>query len=253
MEQRNSNVEDFSVNVFSVTPCQSRAPRVQVSDGDKAGATLLFSGVFLVLVGITFTVMGWIKYYGTSDLEWTQLLGPILLSVGVTFVLISVCKFRMLTCKTCKQINESAAEAEQAPCGQSFVFTGINQPITFHGATVVQYIPPPYASPAQETVTMNTTCLPSLNNTQSTHPPNAATGTTPCPPQYYSIYPLDSAAFTGDENCPPYQRLDDEITRAEEHQGDLQDTLGADEVPDSIPPPSYDEIFPVENEDTSGH
>ncbi|XP_072372219.1 transmembrane protein 174 isoform X2 [Scyliorhinus torazame] len=213
MEQRSSNVDDFPVNVFSVTPCQPGAPGVQVSDGDKAGATLLFSGVFLVLVGITFTIMGWIKYYGTTYLEWTQLLGPILLSVGVTFVLIAVCKFRMLTCKTCKQINESTLETEQTPCGQSFVFTGINQPITFHGATVVQYIPPPYASPAQDGIAMNTTCLPSLNNSQCTNPPNGATGTTPCPPQYYTIYPLDSTTFTGDENCPPYQGPENEIIR----------------------------------------
>ncbi|XP_048383993.1 transmembrane protein 174 [Stegostoma tigrinum] len=250
MEQRSSNVEDFPVNVFSVTPCQPRTPGVQVSDGDKAGATLLFSGVFLVLVGITFTIMGWIKYYGTSDLEWTQLLGPILLSVGVTFVLIAVCKFRMLTCKTCKQINESALEIEQTPCGQSFVFTGINQPITFHGATVVQYIPPPYASPTQDGITMNTTRLQSLNNAQNTNPADGTTGTTPCPPQYYTIYPLDSTAFAGDDNCPPYQGPENEIIRSEESQDESEATLTADEVPDSIPPPSYDEIFPVVSEDT---
>uniref|UniRef100_A0A4W3HMK9 Transmembrane protein 174 n=1 Tax=Callorhinchus milii TaxID=7868 RepID=A0A4W3HMK9_CALMI len=245
MEHYSSNVEDFSVNVFSVTPCQPRSPGVQVSDGDKAGATLLFSGVFLVLVGITFTIMGWIKYYGTTQLEWTQLLGPILLSVGVTFVLIAVCKFRMLTCKTCKSMNESAEEAEQPPCGQSFVFTGINQPITFHGATVVQYIPPPYASPAQDGVTMNSARLPSANNSQSANPPSIVTGTVPCPPQYYTIFPLDSTAFTGDENCPPYQGPDADVIRAEGNQEDSQAVLIVNEVPDTVAPPSYEEIFSV--------
>nr|XP_025962612.1 transmembrane protein 174 isoform X2 [Dromaius novaehollandiae] len=44
MEQ-NNNVEDFSLNVFSVTPYQPNRSDVLVSDGDKAGATLLFSVV----------------------------------------------------------------------------------------------------------------------------------------------------------------------------------------------------------------
>ncbi|XP_071437476.1 transmembrane protein 174 isoform X2 [Pithys albifrons albifrons] len=44
MEQNNNNVEDFSLNVFSVTPCRPNRSDAQVSDGDKAGTTLLFSG-----------------------------------------------------------------------------------------------------------------------------------------------------------------------------------------------------------------
>ncbi|XDV20602.1 hypothetical protein PO909_025907 [Leuciscus waleckii] len=64
----------------------------QVSDGDKAGVTLLFSGVFLGLVGMTFTAMGWTNYNVSHSYEWTQLLGPVLLSVGGAFVLISICK-----------------------------------------------------------------------------------------------------------------------------------------------------------------
>ncbi|XP_071437474.1 transmembrane protein 174 isoform X1 [Pithys albifrons albifrons] len=45
MEQNNNNVEDFSLNVFSVTPCRPNRSDAQVSDGDKAGTTLLFSVV----------------------------------------------------------------------------------------------------------------------------------------------------------------------------------------------------------------
>ncbi|KAM6033904.1 transmembrane protein 174 isoform 2-T2 [Chlamydotis macqueenii] len=45
MEQNNNSVEDFSLNVFSVTPYQPNRSDVLVSDGDKAGATLLFSVV----------------------------------------------------------------------------------------------------------------------------------------------------------------------------------------------------------------
>lgn len=107
MEQGCSRLEDFPLNVFSVTPYTPHTADIQVSDDDKAGATLLFSGIFLGLVGVTFTIMGWIKYQG-SPFEWTQLLGPILLSVGVTFILIAVCKFKMLSCQWCKKVRRGS-------------------------------------------------------------------------------------------------------------------------------------------------
>ncbi|KAJ1209123.1 hypothetical protein NDU88_004501 [Pleurodeles waltl] len=198
MEQANNTVDNLSVNLFSVTPYPPGRTDIQVSDGDKAGATLLFSGVFLGLVGITFTVMGWIKYEGIAHFEWTQLLGPILLSVGVTFALIAVCKFKMLTCKSCKQNDDRASEGEQAPSGQSFVFTGINQPITFHGATVVQYIPPPHA--AQDGMAVSPACLrPVRSSPRSVVSTRVPSATTTGPPQYYSIFPLDNPAFIEEE------------------------------------------------------
>ncbi|KAM8959392.1 transmembrane protein 174 [Lycaon pictus] len=190
MEQAGSHVEDLPLNVFSVTPYTPSTADLQVSDDDKAGATLLFSGIFLGLVGITFTVMGWIKYQGVSHFEWTQLLGPILLSVGVTFILIAVCKFKMLSCQVCREGEERAPDAEQTAGGQSFVFTGINQPITFHGATVVQYIPPPYGS--QEPLGVNATFL----------QPGSPCSPAPGPPHYYTIYPADNAVFVGDQGGP---------------------------------------------------
>uniref|UniRef100_A0A8C7TJQ6 Transmembrane protein 174 n=1 Tax=Oncorhynchus mykiss TaxID=8022 RepID=A0A8C7TJQ6_ONCMY len=126
---------------------------VSVSDGEKTGATLLFSGIFLDLVGMTFKVMGWLKYNVSRSFEWTQLLDPILLSVGGTFILISICMFRILSCRVCKPKDrgEEFSESLTIPGScQSIVFNGINQPIMFHKATVVQYIPSPYGFVTQE-------------------------------------------------------------------------------------------------------
>ncbi|NWJ01863.1 TM174 protein, partial [Crypturellus undulatus] len=242
MEQSNSNIEDFSLNVFSVTPYQPNRSDVMVSDGDKAGATLLFSGVFLGLVGITFTVMGWIKYDGITHLEWTQLLGPILLSVGVTFILIAVCKFNMLTCKSCKERDENTSDVDQTSSGQSFVFTGINQPITFHGATVVQYIPPPY--PSQEGIAVNPTYLHPVLNCCST----GSSGASPIPtldsPQFCSAYPLDNPAFTQDENHPAYLTEDTWTQRSEDSFDEPEEFL-EDYACSDLSPPRYEEIYPL--------
>ncbi|XP_028829602.1 transmembrane protein 174 [Denticeps clupeoides] len=101
-----------------------------VSDGDKAGATLLFSGIFLSLVGVTFTAMVWIDF--PARFEWTQLLGPILLSVGGTFALISVCKFRIVSCLP--------------PPGPPSVLGDIDQPVRLPRAAVARCLPPPCAS-----------------------------------------------------------------------------------------------------------
>lgn len=173
---------DLTLSVITSLPGppQGRVD-AQVSDGDKTGATLLFSGIFLALVGMTFTAMGWINYDVSLAFEWTQLLGPILLSVGGTFVLISVCKFRMLSCQACRQ-REDGGRAEDAEVAhsQSFVFTGINQPITFHRATVVQYIPPPYASVTQEQQV-------SVSS----------------PPLYCSVCPLESPALVSSDCLAP--------------------------------------------------
>ncbi|XP_072272353.1 transmembrane protein 174 isoform X2 [Pyxicephalus adspersus] len=194
MEQRNPPVDDFSFNVFSVTPFANSHP--EASDGDKAGATLLFSGIFLGLVGITFTAMGWVRRDDNHRFEWTQLLGPVLLSVGVTFALISVCKFKLLSCRPCKSNEEAALEADQLSAGQSFVFTGINQPITFHGATVVQYIPPPYSAQDANALTSSVT-PPVTGNTSSSStvvmPPPIF------PPEYHSIYAMENPAFVEED------------------------------------------------------
>ncbi|KAM6156530.1 transmembrane protein 174 [Erethizon dorsatum] len=240
MDPSNSHPDDFPLNVFSLTPYTPSTADIQVSDDDKAGATLLFSGIFLGLVGITFTVMGWIKYQGVSHFEWTQLLGPILLSVGVTFILIAVCKFKMLSCQLCKESEERVPDSEQTSGGQSFVFTGINQPITFHGATVVQYIPPPYGSP--EPMGMNTAYLQSMVNPCGLLPPGGAAGAMPSPPQYCTICPQDNAAFVeGDDSSSVPDGGNGRSSPGADGLGETQ--LGEEDHACFFSPPPYEEIY----------
>ncbi|XP_075710987.1 transmembrane protein 174 [Rhinoderma darwinii] len=229
MEQSNTPEDDFSLNVFSLPPYPNSQPDVQVSNRDKAGATLLFSGIFLGLVGITFTVMGWIRREGYQGFEWTQLLGPILLSVGVTFALISVCKFKMLTCKSCKGSNDTDVEPEQPQAGQSFVFTGINQPITFHGATVVQYIPPPYTT--HDAITRSSNASPPVPSNRTAGLVNVIPPPPIFPPQYSSIYPLENPAFVEDE----------ESSQSPDHERSPVSSHHHEHFP---LPPLYEDLFP---------
>ncbi|TRY96217.1 hypothetical protein DNTS_013739 [Danionella cerebrum] len=231
----NQTHSDPPVNVVSLVPSQTRSSsESQVSDGDKAGATLLFSGVFLGLVGITFTAMGWTNNTVSHKYDWTQLLGPILLSVGGTFVLISICKFRMLACLSCKKIDgEDSLDADPLPplSGPSFVFTRFNQPITFHSATVVQYIPPPYVEQDR--------CLGSSNGLHSNHQPLAVT--TSSPPQYYNVYPMGNPDFIpGEQNTTLEQPENRSFSlsvgeeKSCEREGDSDSACA---------PPAYDELF----------
>ncbi|XP_060091790.1 transmembrane protein 174 [Heteronotia binoei] len=237
--ERNSNpIEDYSINIFSIAMHQPDNSEAQVSDDNKTGATLLFSGVFLGLVGITFTVMGWAKYEGVSHFEWTQLLGLILLSVGVTFLLIAMSNFKMLTCKPCSEREEGTSGVDQT-CGQSFVFTGISQPITFHGATVVQYIP---SYPAQEGLGINSA---NFHQVCSNHGHPLSSGSIipdPNPPQYYNAYPLDNLAFSADEDHSACLAVD---TRSERSTDSFNEPKGAlfEDVYCDFSPPPYEKLF----------
>ncbi|XP_073535820.1 transmembrane protein 174 [Phyllobates terribilis] len=235
MEQNNPPVDDFSLNVFPLPPYPNSQPDVQVAERDKAGATLLFSGLFLGLVGVTFTVMGWIRRDGNQGFEWSQLLGPILLSVGVTFALISVCRFKMLACKFCKRSNETTVEPEQSSAGQSFVFTGINQPITFHGATVVQYIPPPYNT--HDVLPRSPDASPPISSNRSAGVVNGIV--LPIhPPQYCSIYPLENPAFIEDEESPssPDHERSPVSSHHHDHSTNVHWQTGS--------PPLYEDLYP---------
>ncbi|XP_066509253.1 transmembrane protein 174 [Hoplias malabaricus] len=230
--------DEYAVNMVSMMPGQApNRPDTQVSDGDKAGATLLFSGIFLSLVGMTFTVIGWINYEVSNSFEWQQLLGPILLSVGGTFVLISVCKFRMFSCQACKlQSDEGIPEVDMPPLsGPSFVFSGVNQPITFHRATVLQYIPPPYTS-----VVPDRGLAPVRY--QSSQQPLAVTLS--APPQYYSVYPMDNPAFSSDNDT---QERAAETREARIHN---QNEVEEEKAPENISPPLYEELYPPRSSDT---
>ncbi|XP_077087190.1 transmembrane protein 174 [Siphateles boraxobius] len=226
---------DAPVNVVSMMPSQApTSSDSQVSDGDKAGATLLFSGVFLGLVGMTFTAMGWTNYNVSHSYEWTQLLGPVLLSVGGTFVLISICKFRMLSCLSCKQNDgERTPETDPLPplSGPSFVFTRLNQPITFHKATVVQYIPPPYTSVVPDQ------SLGPVNGLHSSHQPLTVTVSTP--PQYYNVCPIENPSFISVEydNATAEQRENRNHGVTKEEDERKTSTTG------SASPPAYEELF----------
>ncbi|KAI7813460.1 putative transmembrane protein 174 [Triplophysa rosa] len=233
-----NSISNFDRSPSNVPVTPSRVPSCTdslVSDGDKAGATLLFSGAFLTLIGMTLTAMGWTKYNVNQSYEWTQLLGPILLSVGGMFVLISVCKFRMLSCQSCKQNDgERTSDTDPLPphSGPSFVFTGLNQPITFHRATVVQYIPPPYGSLIQDQ------SLGTADGLHSGHQPLAVTVNPP--PQYYSVYPMENLAFISgeyDNTAVEQKESRNPSSSGEEEEGKVNTADSASS------PPAYEDIF----------
>lgn len=130
------------------TPSPHHCSRdVSVLDGEKTGTTLLFTGVFLAIVGVIFTTMGWHNYLSNPTFEWTQLLGPILISVGGTFVLTSVCKFGIISCWPCRKPDDEAIVMpvmEQNSTRHSFTLNGINQPIVLHNSTAMLCLPPVY-------------------------------------------------------------------------------------------------------------
>lgn len=123
---------------------------VSVLSGEKTGAFLLFSGLFLLLAGVLFTNMGWQRYQADSGFQWSQLLGPILIAVGGTFMLTSVCRLTFNSLLPCVRSEGEAPAAEQAPGGHSLTLSGVNQQVMLCGGTAVLSIPPPYSFVNQE-------------------------------------------------------------------------------------------------------
>lgn len=132
-----SGPRDGLPQMVTTAPCPPRSD--SLLDGEKTGATLLFSGVFLTLVGVIFTTMGWQHYLVNPTFEWTQLLGPILISVGGTFMLTSLCRFL-----SCKPRDEEAPVMEQTSAGHSFTLSGVNQQVVLCGAAAMHRFPPVY-------------------------------------------------------------------------------------------------------------
>ncbi|XP_067107174.1 transmembrane protein 174 [Osmerus mordax] len=194
------------------------------SDSEKTGATLLFSGIFMTLVGMTFTAMGWLNLDHNHSQGWSQLMGPILLSVGGSFVFISICKFRLITCGGCSEQPDEDTDAtvEQIAPGQSFLFNSINQPIVFQGAAVMQYIPPPYASVTQDASPANAVAL-------------------NLPPRYYTVCPAENQGFNADDDITLSATTG---SRSREERLDNGKDSDDDCTSTRLPPPSYEDIYP---------
>lgn len=112
-------------------------------DGEKIGAILLFFGVLLVLAGVIFTTVD-------SPVQWTRFLGPILITVGGTFMLTSVCKLRVGSFLTCRRLDGEALAAEQISGGHSFTLSSVNQQVMLCGGRTVLNIPAVYNCANQE-------------------------------------------------------------------------------------------------------
>lgn len=125
-------------------------PSDSLLDGKKTGATLLVSGLFLILVGAIFTTMAWQRKLVSPTFEWLQRLGPILICAGGTFMLASICRLWIIPCLPCRQRVEETPVMEQIPTCHSFTLSGVNQPVVLCGATTVLYIPPVYDFVNQE-------------------------------------------------------------------------------------------------------
>lgn len=121
-----------------------------VLSGEKTGAFLLFSGLFLLLAGVLFTNMGWQRYHVDSAVQWSQLLGPILIAVGGTFMLTSVCRLTFSSLLPCWRSEGDASALEQASGGHSLTLSSVNQQVMLCGGTTVLSIPPPYSFVSQE-------------------------------------------------------------------------------------------------------
>ncbi|XP_063745115.1 uncharacterized protein tmem174 isoform X4 [Eleginops maclovinus] len=106
----------FQRPVMETSQVRNPALSDSLKYNEKSGVFLLFSGVFLGLAGLTFTTMGWYHYRENSKFGWTQLLGPVLISMGGTFMLTSFCRFGIVSCWPCRQLDEGAAEFQSGGC-----------------------------------------------------------------------------------------------------------------------------------------
>uniref|UniRef100_A0A8C6VNP8 Transmembrane protein 174 n=1 Tax=Naja naja TaxID=35670 RepID=A0A8C6VNP8_NAJNA len=229
MEQNHNTAEDTSTNEFPVSPCQPNHSENPASEDDKAGTALLFSGIFLGVIGITFTVIGWVKYEDVIHFEWTRLLGPTLLFMGVIFLLIAVCKFKIFSCNSCNQNEESPYNG---------LYTGIRQPTILHGAAMVPYLP----SPTHERVATNSANLQQLLNHSEFLPGSTSIISVLNHSHSDNVTPMGSSAFS-EENYSAYLTVDTISERSTNSLEEPEEILDEDLWNNSLPPP-YEKLFP---------
>ncbi|XP_015674916.1 transmembrane protein 174 [Protobothrops mucrosquamatus] len=234
MEQNHNTVEDISANGFFVSPCQPNHSEIPASDDDKAGGALLFSGIILGVIGITFTVIGWVKYEGAIHFEWTRLLGPTLLLMGVTFLLIAVCKFKIFSCNSCNQNEERSLDTERTYNG---LYPAVRQPITLHGAAMVPDLP----SPTQERVATNSANLQEVLSHSEFLPGSSSIIPILNHSHSDNVTSMGSSAFS-EENYSAYLTLDIISERSTNSLEEAEEIL--DEDLTSLPPP-YEKLFPL--------
>ncbi len=187
-------------SVLGGPPARSCQPD-SLLDGEKTGVALLLSGLLLTLLGVTFTAMGWQHYLDNSNFLWTRLLGPILISVGGTFMLTSVCKFGIFSCLSCRQWDEETLVTpvmEQSLTGHSFTLSAISLPVMLHSVTAGLCMAPPYNVMSQEVGHATEFQLGrSVNAVHATHPSLDA------------VRCVYNAAFTAEEDSSVHSRETD--------------------------------------------
>ncbi|CAL8387656.1 unnamed protein product [Boreogadus saida] len=209
--------------------------------GEKTRGVFLLLGIFLCLMGSVFTITGCLEH-NDHHLEWEGLLGPIMLSVGGVFMLISTCSFRMFPCLLYRLTGEraeveEAAEEHRGAAELSFVFNGVQPPVVFHCAA--QFSPPPYDSlaPPQQHHHHQ------LYQHHQLHPVGDRG---PPPPCFHHLFPVENAAFTSEDGFPlgrgraltrPTRSRVQDGQQGEEKDEDNSSTC-------SPPPPAYEDIYP---------
>ncbi|XP_055010137.1 transmembrane protein 174 [Boleophthalmus pectinirostris] len=193
----------------AAVPAASTHQGNQFLISEKSSAALMFLGIFLGLVGIAFTTLGWQKYNLTTILDWTQLLDPILISVGGTFMLTSVLKLVMSCASQNEDITESARHS----------FT-LNHQIVLHNGV---------------------TCIPASNNFRqpelgpsSTVLHDAPVTPSEPPPQYDTLYTDNRAPEGSQANVRSQKTLEEVHSEAETS-------------PTCESPPAYEDIYPSTN------